>query len=76
MGLGKFKGAYLETRILSILVRGTFMLEVGMERTEGDNSSVGSGRFISVESRNIGSTQAVVREYSSTLKFSDSIINS
>ena len=52
------------------------MLDVGMEITEGDTASVGSGRFISVESPGIGSTQETVLEDSSTLKFYDSNINS
>ena len=81
-GLGKFRGAYLETRIFSILVRGAAILDVGMERSEGDAASVGSswesicGRSISAESLGIGSTQVAVLEDSSTLKFSDSIKNS
>ena len=41
-GLGKFRGAYLETRILSILDRGAAILDVGMEREEGDTSGVDS----------------------------------
>ena len=41
-GLGKFRGAYLATRILSILVRGAAILDVGMERAEGDTIAVGS----------------------------------
>ena len=64
------------TRILSILVRGTFILDVGMEREKRGTAGVGSSVFISVESLGIRSTQAAVLEDSSTLKFSDSIINS
>ena len=40
-GLGKFRGAYLATRILSILVRGAAMLEMDMERVEEDATDVG-----------------------------------
>ena len=40
-GLGKFRGAYLATRILSILVREETMLEMGMERVKEDATSVG-----------------------------------
>ena len=65
----------METRILSILVKGTFILDVGMERPERDTAGLGSGRFILVESPGIGSTQAAVLEDSSTLKNFDSIIN-
>ena len=41
-GLGKFRGAYLATRILSILVRGEDILDVGMEKDQGDVAGVGS----------------------------------
>ena len=57
------------------------MLEMGMERVEEGSNDVGScwegggGKLISVESPGIGSTQAATLEYSSTLKFSDSIKN-
>ena len=40
-GLGKFRGAYLATKILSILVIGAAMLEMGMERVEEDTPGVG-----------------------------------
>ena len=40
-GLGKFRGAYLATRVLSILVRGEAVLEMGMEREKEDTTSVG-----------------------------------
>ena len=40
-GLGKFRGAYLATKILSILVRGASMLEMGMERVEEYTTGVG-----------------------------------
>ena len=40
-GLSKFKGEYLATIILSILVRGEAMLEMGMERVEEDTTGVG-----------------------------------
>ena len=40
-GLGKFRGTYLATRILSILVRGVAILEMGMERAEEDATGVG-----------------------------------
>ena len=81
-GLGIIRGAYLATRILSILVKGTFILEVGMEREERDTAGVSGsqesiqGGFILVESPRIGSTQAAVLEDFSTLKFYDPIINS
>ena len=39
-GLGKVRGAYLATKILSILVRGEAMLEMGMERVEGGTTDV------------------------------------
>ena len=61
-GLGKFRGAYLATRILSILVRGATMLEMGMERVEEGSTNVGSsregggGKLIQVESPGIGSS--------------------
>ena len=42
-GFGKFRGAYLATRILSILViRGASILEMGMERVEEGITDVGS----------------------------------
>ena len=40
-GLGKFIRAYLATRILSILVRGASILEMGMERVEEGTTDVG-----------------------------------
>ena len=40
-GLGKFRGAYLATRILYILVKGADMLEMGMESAEENTTSVG-----------------------------------
>ena len=52
------------------------MLDVGMDRIEGDTACVGSGIFISVESPRIGYTQEIVLEDSSTLKFSYVFINS
>ena len=51
------------------------MLDVGMDKIEGDIACVGSGRFILVESPRIGYTQAIVLEDSSTLNFSDLLIN-
>ena len=41
-GLGRFRGAYLATRILSILVKGEAILEMGMERMEEGSTDVGS----------------------------------
>ena len=56
-GLGKFSGAYLATRILSILVRGAPILEMGMERVEEGSTDVsGGGKLIPVESSGIGSS--------------------
>ena len=69
-------------RILSILVRGVAILDVGMERAEEDAAGKGGsrgsigGRFTSVELPGTGSTQAKVLEDYPTFKFSDSIINS
>ena len=40
-GLGKFRGAYLAAKILSILVRGVSMLEMGMERVEEGTTDIG-----------------------------------
>ena len=40
-GLGKFRRAYLATRILSSLVRGEAMLEMGMERVEEGSTDEG-----------------------------------
>ena len=40
-GLGKFRGAYLATRILSILVRWVAILDVGMEWEKEDAAGVG-----------------------------------
>ena len=55
---------------------------MGMERVEEDTTDVGGswksagGKFISVESPGIGSSQAAVLEDTPTLKFSDVFINS
>ena len=81
-GLGKFRGAYLATRILSILVRGAAILEMGMERVEEGSIDVasswegGDDKIIPVESPGIWSSQAAVLEDPSTLKFSNVFINS
>ena len=72
-GLGKFRRAYLATRILSILViRAASILETGMERVEEGSTNVGSsreggGKLIPVEAPGIGSSQAVVLEDAQTL---------
>ena len=60
-GLGKFRGAYLATKIHSILVIGAAMLEMSMERMEEDTTNVG-GKFIPVESLGIGSSQAATND--------------
>ena len=81
-GLGKFRGAYLATRILSILVNcGAAILEMGMERVEEGSTDIGSsweggGKLIPVESPGIGSSQVAVLEDAQTLKCSDVFINS
>ena len=82
-GLGKFRGEYLATGILFILVNwGETILEMGMERVEegstdgGSSWEGGGGKLIPVESPRIGSSQAAVLEYDQTLKFSDVFINS
>ena len=80
-GIGKFTVAYLATRILSILVKGAAILEMGMERVEEGSTNVGSswkgdgGKLIPVESPGIGSSLAAVLEDAQTLKFSDVFIN-
>ena len=81
-GLGKFIGAYLASRILSISIRGEAMLEMGMERVEEGSTDVGSswegggGKIILVESPGIGSSQVAVLEDAQTLNFFDVFINS
>ena len=82
-GLGKFRGAYLATRILSILVNwGASILEMGMERVEEGSTDVCSswkgdgGKLIPLESPAIGSSQAAVLEDAQTLEFFDVFINS
>ena len=81
-GLGKIKGAYLATRILSILVNlGAAILEMGMDRveegsTDGDTCWEGGGILVLVESPGIGSSQAAVLEDAQPLDFSDVSKNS
>ena len=82
-GLGKFRGEYLATRILSILVNwGATILEMDMERVEEGITDVGSswkgggGKLILVESPGIGYSQAAVLEDAQTLNFFDVFINS
>ena len=81
-GLGKFRGAYLATRILSILVRGASILEMGMERVEEGTTSAGGSwkgdgsKIIPVESPGIGSSQEAVFEDAQTLKNFDVLTNS
>ena len=77
-GLGKFRGAYLAARILSILVNwGEAILETGMERVEEGSTDVGSswegggGNIIPVESPGIGSSKATMLEDEQKLKFSN-----
>ena len=81
-GLGKFKEAYLATRILFILVNwGVAILEMDMERVEEGSIDVGSswegggGKIIRVDWPGIGSSQEVVLEDAQTLEFSDVFIN-
>ena len=81
-GFDRIKGAYLATRILSILVNwGAAILEMGMDRdVEGITDEYicgeGGGILILVESPGIGSSQATVLKDTQTLKFSDVFINS
>ena len=76
-GFGKIRGAYLATRILSILVNwGEAILEMGMDRVEEGSTGEatcweGGGILILVESLGIGSSQAVVLEDAQALDFSD-----
>ena len=82
-GFGKFRGAYLATRILSILVNWVEdILEMGMDKVEEGRSDEGTcweggGHIlVPVESPGIGSSQATVLEDAQTLEFSDVFINS
>ena len=81
-GFGKIKGAYLATRILSILVNwGEAILEMGMDRVvKGSTNQAtyweGGGILIPVESPGIGSSQVAVLEYAQPLDFSDVSKNS
>ena len=76
-GFGKIRGAYLATRILSILVNwGVAILEMGMDKDVEGNTDEnicweGSGKLIQVESPGIGSSQAAVLEDAQALDFSD-----
>ena len=81
-GFGKIRGAYLATKILSILVNwGADILEMGMDRVEEGSTDEGTcwegggGVLIPVESPRIGSSQAVVLEYAQALGSSDVFIN-
>ena len=81
-GFGRIRGAYLDTRLLSILVNwGEAILEMGMDRvvegnTDEDTCWEGGGILIPVESPGIGSSQAVVLEDAQPLDFSDISKNS
>ena len=81
-GFGRIKGAYLATRILSILVNwGAPILEMGMDKdVEGSTDEnicwEGGGILIPVESPGIGSSQVVVLEDAQPLDFSDVSKNS
>ena len=82
-GFGKFRGAYLATRILSILVNwGETILEMGMDKVEEGNIDEGTcwegggGILILVESPGIGSSQETVLDDAQPLDFSDVSKNS
>ena len=82
-GFGKFRGEYLATKILSILVNwGAAILKMGMDGVEEGSTDEGTcwegggGILILVESPGIGYSQAAVLEDAQTLKNFDVFINS